>query len=110
MPNGKVIVETEIEVKDKVETLRPHVVIVWDDNEHSIEFVIDVLMEVCKMSKDEAIKTTIEIYQEGKAVVWRSHKELAELKRDQIATFRDARLQQLINAPNVPLNVTVGVG
>ena len=107
MPNEKVAVATEVEVNQKVETLPPHVVIVWNDDEHTIEFVVAVLMEVCKMTPEDATETTLKIAEEGKAAVWKGHKELAELKRDQIATFRDNDLIKLTGAPNVPLNVTI---
>jgi ATP-dependent Clp protease adaptor protein ClpS len=85
---------------------RPHVVIVYNDEEHSFEFVILVLMEVCKMSQDEAIEAALMIHDEGKAPVFSGLLEVCELKRDQIATFRDELAIQA-GAPNLPLNVVV---
>lgn len=97
------------EVSEKVDYLKPYVVIVWNDEEHSALFVANVLMEVCKMNQEEATKAVLAIHEEGKAPVWKGHKELAELKRDQIATFRDEELVAQ-GAPNVPLNVTIAEG
>lgn len=92
--------------ENKVEPMRPHVVLVWNDEEHSAEFVILVLMKVCGMKAADAIETTVKIHHEGKAPVWRGFKEHAEFKRDQIATFRDEVLIRM-GAPNLPLNVTI---
>ena len=109
MPKDNNQVSVLDEVSNKVEHLKPYVVIVWNDEEHSALFVMGVLMEVCKMSKEEAVKATLAIHEDGKAPVWKGHKELAELKRDQIATFRDEELVAQ-GAPNVPLNVTIAEG
>jgi len=92
--------------KDETKGQRPHVVLVWNDQEHSELFVIGVLMEVCKMNLQQAIQTTMKIHAEGKAAVIGGLLEYCELKRDQIATFRDALVISM-GGPNVPLNVTV---
>lgn len=63
-------------------------------------------MELCNKSREDAVKITKEIHEKGKGVVFTAHKELAELKREQIATKRDAEAIAL-GAPNLPLNVTI---
>lgn len=102
----EVIVKVEDKTKDLTKGQRPHVVLVWNDEEHSAEFVIGVLMEVCKLSLQDAIQTTFKIHTEGKAAVISGLLEYCELKRDQIATFRDAVIIAA-GGPNIPLNVTV---
>lgn len=98
--------QTRVRVVERPKGQRDHVVIVWNDDEHTEVFVMTVLMEVCKMSKEEAFKTVMQIHEEGKAPVWRGMLEHCELKREQIATFRD-RLVVELGGPSIPLNVTV---
>lgn len=94
------------EERGKVETLKPHKVIIWNDSEHSALFVVEILMKVCGKNEDEAVQITKEIHTQGKGIAFVAHKELAELKRDQIVTFRDD-LAIRAGAPNIPLNVTL---
>ncbi len=63
-------------------------------------------MKVCGKKKDEAIQITKEIHTQGKGIAYVAHKEVAELKRDQIVTFR-AELAIQAGAPSLPLNVTL---
>ena len=95
-----------VDEQHEVKPLKPHKVIVWNDNEHSDIFVVEVLMKVCGKNEQEAIKLTAEIHTKGKAVVFVTHKEHAEFKRDQITTFRDEYAIQA-GAPNIALNVTL---
>lgn len=97
------------ETDNKVEHLPPHVVLLWNSDVHTPEFVVNLLMEVCKMSKDEAVKATLEVHEEGKSVVFRGHLELCELKVEQIQTFRD-ELAIKAGAPNIPLEATIAAG
>lgn len=92
--------------KDLTRGQRDHVVLVWNDDEHTEMFVMAVLMEVCKMNQEQAFKTAMQIHEEGKAPVYRGLLEPCELKRDQIATFRDKFVVEN-GGPNLPLNVTV---
>jgi len=99
-------VAVEVRPNNKVDTLKPHKVIIWNDNEHSAIFVAEVLMKVCGKKKEEAVEITREIHTKGKGIAYVAHKEVAELKRDQIVTFRDELAIQA-GAPSIPLNVTL---
>jgi ATP-dependent Clp protease adapter protein ClpS len=99
-------VKVEERPKDLTKGQRDHVVLLWNDNEHTELFVMAVLMQVCKMTEQEAYKAAMTVHEEGKAPVWRGLLEHCELKRDQISTFRDAWMIEN-GGPNLPLNVTV---
>ena len=105
MPNATLEQATET----KVEHLAPHVVILWNSDVHTPEFVVQLLMEVCKMSEEDAIKATEDVHNEGKAVVWRGHLEICELKVEQIQTKRDD-VAIKAGAPNIPLEATIAAG
>lgn len=99
-------VKTEERPKDLTRGKRDHVVILWNSEEHSFGFVIGVLMEVCKMTEEDAGETAFKVHKEGKAAVYHGLLEHCELKRDQLSTFRDKAVIEA-GGPNIPLNVTV---
>jgi len=65
----------------------PYAVVVLNDEEHTFDYVIEVLCKVCPLRVMDAMKLAWQIHYKGKAVVWSGSKEVAELKRDQIRGF-----------------------
>ena len=110
--NAATAVEEATDIRVKVKNdprtrgQRDHVVILWNDNEHTEVFVMEVLMQVCKMTQEQAFETAMKVHNDGKAPVYRGLLEHCELKREQIATFRDKFIVEN-GGPNLPLNVTV---
>lgn len=103
---GTIIVH-EREEKQAHQPQRPHIVVIHNDDEHSAEFVIGVLMEVCKMTLEQAVAVTQEIHTKDRGIAYRGMKEHCELKEEQIRTFRDKAAQEIAGAPNTELCVTV---
>jgi ATP-dependent Clp protease adaptor protein ClpS len=62
-------------------------VIIWNDEEHSYEYVIELLMTLFSHPFEKAYQITHEVDSAGKGIAWTCHKELAELKRDQILAY-----------------------
>jgi len=62
-------------------------VIIWNDEEHTYEYVIDLLTTVFKHSEHKALLITIEVDKVGRGIAWTCHKELAELKLEQVMGF-----------------------
>jgi ATP-dependent Clp protease adaptor protein ClpS len=68
-------------------------VIVWNDEEHTFDYVIEMLVKICKHSLAKAYDVTWQIDHLGKGIACTCHRELAELKRDQIIHYgADAHL------------------
>jgi ATP-dependent Clp protease adaptor protein ClpS len=65
---------------------RFHVVLL-DDNDHTYEYVIEMLMVLFGHSMATAFRMACEVDLSGRVVVDTCHKERAELKRDQIHTY-----------------------
>ncbi len=65
----------------------PYAVIVENDDEHTFEYVLEVLQRVCGYSQTKAFVLTEQIHVSGRALVWTGTLELAELKRDQIRGY-----------------------
>ena len=62
----------------------PYAVVVFNDEEHTFEYVIETLMKVFGYPQEKSYSLTLQIHNEGKAIVWSGSREVAELKRDQI--------------------------
>lgn len=73
--------------KKKPKRQPPYAVIVHNDEDHTWQYVIEVLQRVCGYAEEKAYLLTSQVHFEGKAVVWTGPKEVAELKRDQIRGF-----------------------
>jgi ATP-dependent Clp protease adaptor protein ClpS len=68
----------------KTRRLPPYHVIVLNDEEHTFEYVIDLLIRLFAHPVNVAKELTWRIHTTGRAVVYTTHKEKAELKRDQV--------------------------
>jgi len=67
--------------------LPPYNVIILNDEEHTFEYVIDLLTKVFRHSLPTAEELTWRIHNTGRAIVFTTHKEKAELKRDQVLSW-----------------------
>ncbi len=72
--------------KEKTQVRRPPPfnVVIWNDEDHTAAYVIELLMELFAHPYEQALEITDTVDRVGRAVVYTTHKELAELKRDQI--------------------------
>jgi ATP-dependent Clp protease adaptor protein ClpS len=62
-------------------------VIIWNDEEHTYEYVIELLMKLFAHSFETAFQITHEVDHVGKGIAYTCHLELAELKRDQVLAY-----------------------
>jgi ATP-dependent Clp protease adaptor protein ClpS len=77
----------------KTKQLPPFNVVLLDDDDHTYEYVIEMLGKVFGYAKERAFKLAEEVDGSGRVIVLTTHKELAELKRDQILAYgRDSRI------------------
>jgi ATP-dependent Clp protease adaptor protein ClpS len=58
-----------------------------DDNQHSFTYVIDMLCALFSHSKEVAFRMAIEVDEKGRVIVATVHKELAELRQEQIHEY-----------------------
>ena len=70
--------------KDKTKQLPPYNVVLLDDNDHTYEYVIQMLRSIFAHPEEKAFSMAKEVDESGRVIVLTTHKELAELKRDQI--------------------------
>ena len=62
-------------------------VIIWNDETHTYEYVIELLMKLFNHSFQKAYDITHTVDKTGKGIAFTTHKELAELKRDQVLAY-----------------------
>lgn len=83
----------------------PYAVILHNDDLHTFEYVVEVLIKVLRCTTEKAILLTTTAHTEGRAIVWSGPLEVAELKRDQI---RGAGPDHYASKPvRFPLGVTI---
>jgi ATP-dependent Clp protease adaptor protein ClpS len=62
-------------------------VILLDDNDHTYDYVIEMLMDVFRHSAQTAFEMACEVDARGRVIVDTTTQERAELKRDQIQAY-----------------------
>jgi ATP-dependent Clp protease adaptor protein ClpS len=88
-----VAVTTKPKTREETLTRRvpPYNLILENDDHHSFEFVMGVLIKALGYTVERSFELTRQAHQQGRAVVWTGPKEVAELKLDQITTFHETR-------------------
>jgi ATP-dependent Clp protease adaptor protein ClpS len=67
-------------------------VILWNDDDHTYEYVIAMLLEIFGHRPEKGFQLAKEVDTEGRAIVLTTTREHAELKRDQITAYGKDRL------------------
>ena len=92
IPPGETTLPVETEVEkgrtDEQFQIAPHYnVILLDDNDHSYEYVIEMLSKLFGHSRETAFQMAVTVDNTGRVIVDTTHRERAELKRDQIHAY-----------------------
>ncbi len=87
------VVTTESTPQSKTETTTrtrrqpPYHVIILNDEEHTFEYVIELLTKLFGHPLNTATELTWRIHNSGRAIVYTTHREKAELKCEQVLSF-----------------------
>jgi ATP-dependent Clp protease adaptor protein ClpS len=65
----------------------PYHVILYDDDEHTYEYVIEMLQGIFGYPLEKGFQLAKEVDKSGRVIVATVHKELAELRQEQIQEF-----------------------
>jgi ATP-dependent Clp protease adaptor protein ClpS len=79
--------DTDIENKTKDELSKLYHVIILNDDDHTFDYVIEMLQAVFNMPYETALAHTLEADATGSSIVLTTHLEEAETKRDQIHAY-----------------------
>jgi ATP-dependent Clp protease adaptor protein ClpS len=93
--SASTIVEPEVTEETRTRRLPPYNVVILNDEDHTFEYVIEMLIKLFAHATPKAKALTWEIHSRGRAIVYTTHKEKAELKRDQVLAYgADPRLSR----------------
>lgn len=73
--------------KKRVSYIPRYHVVLWDDNDHTYDYVIEMLMKLFGHSAETAYKMAVEVDTFGRVTVTTTSRERAEFKRDQIHAY-----------------------
>ena len=73
--------------KPESKPLPPYHVVLLNDEEHSYAYVIEMLGKVCAHPVEVAFRMAEQVDTKGRVIVLTTHKERAELKREQIVNY-----------------------
>ena len=77
------------ETTTRTRRLPPYNVLIENDDDHSMDFVIEVLQKVFGFDRPKAFLHMMKAHEEGEAVVYTGSKEVAELKAEQVQSVRE---------------------
>ena len=72
------------EPKNKVKRQPPYNVILMNDDEHSVEYVVTLCQKIFGHPVEQGLAFAKEVHETGRAILWTGALELAELKQEQI--------------------------
>jgi ATP-dependent Clp protease adaptor protein ClpS len=79
----------------KTRQLPPYNVVLFNDEEHTYEYVIQMLRAVFGHSEERGYQLAKEVDESGRAILMTTHRELAELKREQVIAYgTDVRISE----------------
>jgi ATP-dependent Clp protease adaptor protein ClpS len=79
--------QLQAENRQKTKRQPPYHVILWNDESHTYEYVIAMMMDLFGHTIEKGFQIAKEVDSQGRAVVLTTTMEHAELKRDQIHAF-----------------------
>ena len=90
-PTTDVMVATKPKETTKTRRVPPYNVILLNDDNHSMEFVIEVLCKALGYTVERSYQLMMQAHNSGRTIVWTGPKEVAELKAEQVQTFHETR-------------------
>jgi len=86
-PRGGTATKPETDADPSTRRLPPFHVVLHDDDEHSFEYVIEMMSKLFGHPFQRGFEIAEKVHHEGRAVVLTTTKEHAELKRDQVHAY-----------------------
>jgi ATP-dependent Clp protease adaptor protein ClpS len=92
VPREQVATERRQQTEQQSKRQPPYNVILWNDNDHTYEYVITMLMELFAYPPEKGFQMAKEVDTQGQVIVLTTTREHAELKRDQIHAYGKDKL------------------
>jgi len=81
------VVETDETVEPTTAFIPQYHVVLLDDNDHTYDYVIEMLMALFGHSQETAYRMACEVDAKGRVIVETTYRERAGVKRDQIQSY-----------------------
>lgn len=82
-----VATKPKIEEQTKTKVKPPYKVILLNDDDHSVEYVINIMQKIFGYPPEKGLKIAEEVHFQGRCIVWTGTLEVAELKQEQIHAY-----------------------
>lgn len=93
-PVEQTVLEKATRKKKKPKRQPPYNVILWDDQDHTFDYVIAMVQQLFGYPLEKGFQIADEVNNRGRAILLTTTREHAELKRDQIHAFgKDSQIQ-----------------
>jgi len=79
--------KSKTDVETRTRRQPPYHVVILNDEEHSFDYVIELLTKLFGHPLATAEELTLRIHHTGRAIVLTTHREKAELKREQVLAY-----------------------
>ena len=86
MPAAPVL-KPDVVTDEQVKLLPPYHVVLLNDDDHTYQYVIEMLGRIFGYSVEKAFQMAREVDTTGRVIVWTGPLEQAEFKRDQIHAY-----------------------
>lgn len=83
----EVAVQTRERSEKKTKRQPPYHVVLWNDEDHSYDYVIAMLMELFAYPPEKGFQMAKEVDTQGRVILLTTTLEHAELKRDQVHAY-----------------------
>ena len=89
------------ETDTKPKTVPPFKVVLFNDEEHTYDYVVEMLTHVCKLSRENAFRCAVEVDLTGRTIVRYGSRSECETTKSKIITYGpDHRLPQSMGSMN----------
>jgi ATP-dependent Clp protease adaptor protein ClpS len=93
-PVEQTVLKPRADKKKKPKHQPRYQVILWDDQEHTFDYVIAMVQQLFGFTMEKGWQIAVEVNNSGRAILLTTTREHAELKRDQIHAFgKDSQIQ-----------------
>lgn len=76
--------KTKPKNKNEVKLLPPYNVILMNDDDHSVDYVVNLCKKLFGHPQEKGLKIAEEVHFKGRCILWTGTKEVAEFKQEQI--------------------------
>lgn len=87
--------DTRTDPRNRPDKQPPYHVVLLDDNDHTFEYVIEMVGKLFACDPEKGFEIAYTVHTHGRAILLKTTKEHAELKRDQVHAYgADFRLSR----------------